>query len=95
MTALIAAEVVYALPLRQSATVLEVAEGATVRDVLRLSGVFEAHPELKVERCEVAIWGRIVDLDSPVRDGDRLELCRPLIADPKSARRQRAGRKPR
>jgi uncharacterized protein len=92
MAATLAIEVVYALPQQQTIAALRVDRGATVLDALRLSGIFESHPELRIERCEVAIWGRIARPDTPLRDGDRLELCRPLAADPKTARRRRAAR---
>ncbi len=64
---------------------LEVPGGSTVADVLRAAGLA---PDEHATRS-VGIWGRITALDAPVRDGDRIELYRPLTVDPKEARRLR------
>ena len=69
--------------------VLEVADGATVRDAVRSSGWPEASRGLDVASLEAGVWGRRCSLDQPVRDGDRVEIYRPLLVDPKVARRER------
>ena len=62
--------------------------GSTVEDALRASGWLEAHG-LTLEGLRCGVWGRAQPLDHPLRDGDRIELYRPLIVDPKEARRLR------
>lgn len=64
--------------------------GATVLDALRASGVLDRHPAFG--SAAAGIWGRVVPADTPLRDGDRVELYRPLLVDPKEARRLRARR---
>lgn len=86
-------EVVYALPDRQWQRQLELPEGATLRDAIEASGIRRAFPALMIEEGMVGIWYRVRPLDTPLRDGDRVEIYRPLQADPKEARRERARRR--
>ncbi|WP_280156141.1 RnfH family protein [Piscinibacter sp. XHJ-5] len=65
------------------------AQGATVHDALRASGVLERHPDIDVQAQKVGVWGKLRALDAVLRDGDRVEVYRPLKVDPKEARRQR------
>lgn len=62
---------------------VELATGATVRDALRAAGMNAD------EAASVGIWGRVCTLDAPLREGDRVEVYRPLTVDPKEARRLR------
>ena len=80
-------EVVYALAQREECVRVRVPEGATVREVLEESGL------LPLARGAVGIFGRVVEPDTRVADGDRIEIYRPLAADPKEARRRRAARR--
>jgi len=89
-TARINVEVVYALPEQQPLLTVQLAEGATVEDAIRASGVLDAHPEIDLARNKVGIFSKLVKLDESVRDRDRVEIYRPLIADPKEVRRKRA-----
>jgi putative ubiquitin-RnfH superfamily antitoxin RatB of RatAB toxin-antitoxin module len=87
--------VVYALP--ESATEIELTlpAGATVADALERSGIAARHPEAEQARCPVGIFGRRVERSTALSDGDRVEIYRPLVAEPKEARRRRArGRGP-
>ena len=68
---------------------LTLAAGATVDDALRASGVLERHPGIDLGALKVGVWGKLRALSDPLRDGDRVELYRPLKVDPKEARRQR------
>ena len=86
-------QVVYALAQRQTIKTVQLADGSTVRDAIVRSGVLDMHPELTLERCDLAIWGKMADLDRTLRDRDRVEICRALIADAKNARRKRARQK--
>jgi len=62
---------------------------ATVADALRASGLLERHPEIDASRHNVGVWGKLRGPTDALRDGDRVELYRPLKVDPKEARRQR------
>ncbi|MCT6700935.1 RnfH family protein [Rheinheimera sp. 4Y26] len=86
----IAVEVAYALPQRQSLLSLTVAVDSTVQQVIEYSGILKTHPEIDLSKNKVGIWSRTVKLDERVRAGDRIEIYRPLIADPKDMRRRRA-----
>jgi putative ubiquitin-RnfH superfamily antitoxin RatB of RatAB toxin-antitoxin module len=74
-------EVIRASPGRAEARMLELEEGATVRDALAAAGMEAPHG--------AGIHGRRVSLDAALADGDRVEIYRPLLADPKAARRRR------
>jgi putative ubiquitin-RnfH superfamily antitoxin RatB of RatAB toxin-antitoxin module len=86
-------EVVYALPGGEEAVNLKVPAGATALDAVRASGLLEHHPEIDLARQKIGIYGKVVSAQSPLRDGDRVELYRPLRMDAKEARRRRALRK--
>lgn len=83
-------EVIYALPGQQPLLRVELAEDATVEDAIRASGVLDAFPEIDLANNKVGIFSKLVKLDEKVRDRDRVEIYRPLIADPKEVRRKRA-----
>jgi hypothetical protein len=83
-------EVIYALPTQQPLLRVKLAEGATVEDAIRASGVLDTFPEIDLTRNKVGIFSKLVKLDEKVRDRDRVEIYRPLIADPKEVRRKRA-----
>lgn len=83
-------DVVYALPDQQTVIAVEVEPGVTVRQAIIASGVLEKHPEIDLAGTDVGVWGERVEWGYCVRDGDRIEIYRPLIADPKTMRRQRA-----
>ena len=89
-TGTITVEIVYALPAQQPLLRAQLAEGATVEDAIRASGVLEAFPEIDLAKNKVGIFSKLVKLDETVRDRDRVEIYRPLIADPKEVRRKRA-----
>ncbi|WP_395142482.1 RnfH family protein [Schlegelella aquatica] len=68
---------------------LDLAEGSTVLHALRASGVLERHPEIDLQSHGVGVWGRVQPLNSALRERDRVEIYRPLVVDPKEARRLR------
>jgi putative ubiquitin-RnfH superfamily antitoxin RatB of RatAB toxin-antitoxin module len=88
-------EVVYALPERQVLLELEVEEGTSARQAIERSGILRQFPQIDLARDGIGVFGKVVPLDAPLRDGDRVEIYRPLLADPKQARRERAQRSPR
>ena len=86
-------EVVYATPDRQVLYAVSVAAGATVRDAIERCGVLAAFPEIDLARNRVGIYGKLATLATPLADDDRVEILRPLQADPKEARRERVARR--
>jgi hypothetical protein len=90
MSQTVSVEVVYALPQQQTLLTVTLPEGATVEDAIRQSGILEKFPEIDLARNKVGIYSKLVKLDEKVRDKDRVEIYRPLIADPKEVRRKRA-----
>lgn len=85
-------EVAYASPARQRIVSLRVNAGTTAADAVRLSGLLREFPEITLETAKLGIHGRRVAHDDVVSAGDRVEIYRPLVADPKMVRRQRAER---
>jgi putative ubiquitin-RnfH superfamily antitoxin RatB of RatAB toxin-antitoxin module len=83
-------EVVYALPQQQVLLRVSMTEGGTVEDAIRSSGVLEKFPDIDLARHKAGIFSKLARLDEKLRDGDRVEIYRPLIADPKEVRRKRA-----
>ena len=83
-------EVAYGTAERQTLIALEVEEGSTVARVLQSAGVKQAFAGLPLESMPVGIFGRRVDREAVLRQGDRVELYRALAMDPKEARRRRA-----
>ena len=86
----ITVEVVYALPQVQTLLSLRVPVGTTAAEAVRLSGVLVKHPEIDLPKAKLGIFGKHVKADTPLRERDRVEIYRPLIADPKEVRRRRA-----
>ncbi|PDO83338.1 RnfH family protein [Kosakonia pseudosacchari] len=86
----IAVEVAYALPEKQYLQRVTLEEGATVEQAIRASGLLELRDDIDLKVNKVGIYSRPVKLQDRVHDGDRVEIYRPLIADPKELRRQRA-----
>ncbi|GHY29168.1 RnfH family protein [Vibrio cholerae] len=83
-------EVVYALSHEQRVLKLVVEQSATVEEIIRTSGILQMYPEIDLTVNKVGIFSRNVKLDARVRDKDRIEIYRPLLADPKEIRRKRA-----
>ena len=86
----IAVEVAYALPEKQYLQRVTLQEGATVEEAIRASGLLELRTDIDLTKNKVGIYSRPAKLSDIVHDGDRVEIYRPLIADPKELRRQRA-----
>ncbi|MCK5896583.1 MAG: RnfH family protein [Cocleimonas sp.] len=83
-------EVVYALPKEQTLLAFKVNEGVTVRDAILQSGILKQYPELDIDAINVGIFGKRTTMKIALRDKDRIEIYRPLIADPKEVRKRRA-----
>lgn len=83
-------EVAYATPAKQVILNVSVNQVATVEDAIAASNVIGLFPEIDLTKTKVGIWSRVVKLSETLRDGDRIEIYRPLIADPKEIRKRRA-----
>jgi uncharacterized protein len=89
-TPMIHVEVAYAMPNRQLLIPLDVSEGTTVEAAIRQSGLLKKFPEIDLAQAKVGIWNKATELATELRERDRVEIYRPLIADPKEVRRKRA-----
>ena len=83
-------EIAYALPDKQNILTLEVADGTTIEQAIQASGIVEKYPDIDLSKQKVGVFGKLKKLNQPLRAGDRVEIYRPLIADPKEVRKQRA-----
>ena len=92
--ALIRVEVAYATPARQSLLSIEVTAGCTVAEAIAQSGIHELYPEIQQVPEAVGVFSQKVTLEHRLNQGDRVEIYRPLLADPKEMRKQRAQKKP-
>lgn len=87
---LINCEVAYALPTQQAIVEIAIKPGATVEEVIQASGILQQFPDIDLSSTKAGIWSRVVKMRDTVKDGDRIEIYRPLIADPKEIRKRRA-----
>ncbi len=87
-------EVCYALPDRQQIIALQVSQDTTVFDAAVQSGVVKQFPEIELETAKMGVFGKVVTKpkEQVLSDGDRVEVYRPLIADPKVVRKERAAK---
>lgn len=83
-------EVAYALADKQTLLRLEVEDGATLKQAIALSNILDIYPQINLLKDKTGIFGKIAKLDTVLREYDRVEIYRPLIADPKKVRKQRA-----
>ena len=87
-------EIVYALPEEQTLLNVRVSSDAGAKDVIEHSGILELYPELKSlfeeDKMEIGLFGKLGKMNQSVREKDRIEIYRPLIADPKEVRKKRA-----
>lgn len=86
-------EVVYARPDKQALLPLQVKPGTTLLEAIKLSGVLEQFPEIDLDQAKFGIFSKISPADTVLREKDRVEIYRELIADPKESRRRRAEKK--
>lgn len=90
MKAKIRIEVAYATSQKQLIVECHVEPGTPPREAMRRSGIDRHFAEIDMENCDIGIFGKAIAADYELQDGDRIEIYRPLIADPKEVRRQRA-----
>ena len=85
-------EVAYALPDKQSLVSLEVEEGTTIKEAIEASGILDTYDQIDLTLDKVGIFSKFATLDTVLREKDRVEIYRPLIADPKKVRKERAAK---
>ena len=85
-------EVAYALADKQSLISLEVEEGTTIKEAIEASGVLDTYNQIDLTRDKVGIFSKFAKLDTVLREKDRIEIYRPLIADPKKVRKELAAK---
>jgi len=83
-------EVCYALPDKQTLLSLNVEASATIEDIIHQSGILELHPEIDLSSNKVGVFSKLSKLSDTLHEGDRIEIYRPLLIDPKEVRKQRA-----
>jgi putative ubiquitin-RnfH superfamily antitoxin RatB of RatAB toxin-antitoxin module len=83
-------EIAYALPEQQVIIPIRMAEGTTAEEAIKASGIINKFPEIDLSANRIGVFGKLTKLDAVLRNLDRVEIYRPLIADPKEVRRQRA-----
>jgi putative ubiquitin-RnfH superfamily antitoxin RatB of RatAB toxin-antitoxin module len=88
----ISVEVAYALPANQVVISLQLPSGTTAMEAAQRSGIASRFHEVDLENATLGVFGQIVAHGRPLRDGDRVEIYRPLTADPKAVRKARAER---
>jgi hypothetical protein len=86
----VSVQVCYALPGSSFLKALTLNKGATITQAIEASGVLRSHPEIDLSQHRLGIFGKLKAADTEVREGDRIEIYRPLQADPKETRRRRA-----
>lgn len=86
-------QVCYVRPDMQFLRDLDLPRETTLRTAVEQSGVLQAVPEIDLATCRVGIYGKLKSLDTVLREYDRIEIYRPLTADPKESRRKRAVKK--
>lgn len=90
MNDLISVEVIYALPQTQTLLTVKLPMGSTVAEAIKLSGILDKHAEIDLDKNKLGIFGKLSKADTVLRYKDRVEIYRPLRADPKEIRRKRA-----
>lgn len=83
-------EVAYGVATKQSLVSITVPQGTTVEEAIKASKILDEYPDIDLSKNKVGIWSRVVKLTDTVKEGDRIEIYRPLIADPKEIRKRRA-----
>ncbi|MCP3668507.1 MAG: RnfH family protein [Gammaproteobacteria bacterium] len=83
-------EVAYAKPDEQVILTVDAEAGITVLEAVERSGIANKFPEIDIETVKLGVFGKMAKRDAALNPGDRVEIYRPLIADPKAARKKRA-----
>lgn len=89
-TAIVRVQVCHALPAETFLVELELPAGSTLLQAVHASGALQRYPQIDIATQKLGIFGKLKPTDTVLRDGDRIEIYRPLQADPKETRRRRA-----
>ena len=87
---MITVELIYPLPEEQILFTIRVANGTTIEQAIKSSGILTKYPQIDLNLNKVGIFSKVSPLNTELREGDRIEIYRPLIADPKEARKKKA-----
>lgn len=90
MSEMLSCEVVYALSNKQEIISVRLPAGATARQAIEASGLLQKYPEIDLVKNKLGVFAKLTKPDAALHDQDRVEIYRPLIADPKEVRKQRA-----
>ncbi|MCC6658038.1 MAG: RnfH family protein [Rhodocyclaceae bacterium] len=90
MADLLSVEIAYALPHRQEVVQLKLPKGSTLQQAVEASGLLQKHADIDLKKNKVGIFGKLSRADAVLKDRDRVEIYRPLLADPKEVRKKRA-----
>lgn len=82
-------QVCYALSSCQTLLDVELPDSATLRDAIEASGIVDLHPDIDISVAKTGVFGKLAPLGTPLHEGDRVEIYRPLIIDPQAARQRR------
>ncbi|SJM93914.1 RnfH family protein [Crenothrix polyspora] len=85
-------EIAYATSHKQRLVAVQIPAGSTVEQAIWVSGLLNEFPEIDLKQTKVGIFGSVCDLDQLLKQGDRVEIYRPLVLEPKAARLQRAAK---
>ncbi len=86
-------ELIYALPEKQDLLTISITPGTTIEQAIQLSGILKQYPEIDLQQTKVGIFSKVTPLDTELREGDRIEIYRPLLIDPKQARIKKVAKK--
>ena len=92
MSNMIDIEVVYGIPTKQVLLSVSVPEGSSIEECLKLSEITKYFPEIIINEAKVGIFSHLEKLSTIIKEWDRIEIYRPLIADPKEMRKLRAAK---
>jgi len=81
--------VAYATPSRQREAHVRLPAGSTIEEAIRRSGLLAEFPDIDLTRCKVGVYGEVLEPGTILQGGERVEIYRSLVADPKEARRRR------
>jgi putative ubiquitin-RnfH superfamily antitoxin RatB of RatAB toxin-antitoxin module len=80
--------IAYALPHRQVWYDMDLPEGSTIKDAIERSGILKQFPDIDLAKQKVGIYNKLSKLDALLQEGDRVEIYRPILCDPKTVRRR-------